>query len=67
MADADPHPVDHPTQRLVGNAPAVAALRAQIRHLAPFDTLGSPAVPTLLTFPFVIRSGHPSGRAADGP
>jgi putative transposase len=21
----------------------------------------------LLTFPFVIRSGHPSGRAADGP
>jgi ribosome-binding protein aMBF1 (putative translation factor) len=21
----------------------------------------------ILTFPFVIRSGHPSGRAADGP
>lgn len=21
----------------------------------------------VLTFPFVIRSGHPSGRAADGP
>jgi two-component system, NtrC family, response regulator AtoC len=48
MSDSDPNPVDHPTHRLVGNAPAMAALRAQIRQLAPFDTLGSPAVPTLL-------------------
>jgi hypothetical protein len=25
-----------------------------------------PAKPNTLSFPFVIRSGHPSGRAADG-
>ena len=38
MADVHPHPAGHPTDRLIGTAPAVAALRAQIRHLAPFDT-----------------------------
>lgn len=48
MSDSDPNPVDHPTHRLVGNSPAMAALRAQIRHLAPFDTLGSLAVSTVL-------------------
>ena len=35
-----PHliPAVHPTERLVGEAPAIAALRAQIRHLAAFDS-----------------------------
>jgi DNA-binding NtrC family response regulator/predicted ATPase len=74
MADSDPNPVDHPTHRLVGNAPAMAALRAQIRHLAPFDTLGSPAVPTLLLQGetgtgkgLVARVIHDSGPRAAGP
>ncbi len=35
-----PLPLDPPTERLVGNAPAIQALRTQIRHLAAFDTLG---------------------------
>ena len=74
MADSHPNPVDHPTHRLVGNAPAMAALRAQIRHLAPFDTLGSPAVPTLLLQGetgtgkgLVARVIHDSGPRAAGP
>jgi DNA-binding NtrC family response regulator/predicted ATPase len=74
MADADPHPGDHPTHRLVGNAPAMAALRAQIRQLAPFDTLGSPAVPTLLLQGetgtgkgLVARVIHDSGPRTAGP
>ena len=29
MAHSLPNPVDHPTHRLVGDAPAMAALRAQ--------------------------------------
>jgi hypothetical protein len=48
MADAQPHPASHPIDRLIGTAPAVAALRAQIRHLAAFDAVGSPHVPTVL-------------------
>jgi transcriptional regulator with PAS, ATPase and Fis domain len=74
MADADPHPDDHPTHRLVGNAPAMAALRAQIRQLAPFDTLGGPAVPTLLLQGetgtgkgLVARVIHDSGPRTAGP
>ena len=42
-----PQPQRHPTERLVGTCPAIAALRAQLRHLAAFDTLGNPAVPTV--------------------
>ena len=38
----------HPTERLLGTTPAITALRAQIRHLVTFDTLGSALVPTLL-------------------
>jgi hypothetical protein len=34
----------HPTDRLVGQAPALQALRLQIRQLASFDTLGSATV-----------------------
>jgi hypothetical protein len=36
-----------PTERLIGNCPAIDALRAQIRHLAPFDAVGHPAGPTV--------------------
>src|SRR4030095_16615561 len=43
-----PQPPRHPTERLVGTCPALAALRAQLQHLAAFDTLGKPAVPTVL-------------------
>ena len=74
MADAALHPGDHPTHRLVGNAEAMAALRAQIRQLAPFDTLGSPAVPTLLLQGetgtgkgLVARVIHDSGPRTAGP
>jgi DNA-binding NtrC family response regulator len=48
MSDSYAGPAGHPTDRLVGTTPAMATLRAQIRHLAPFDTPGSPVVPTLL-------------------
>ena len=34
MARSDPVPPAHPTDRIVGNAPVIQALRAQIRHLA---------------------------------
>jgi two-component system response regulator AtoC len=74
MAGSLPNPVDHPTHRLVGNAPAMAALRAQIRHLAPFDTVGSPHVPTVLLQGetgtgkgLVARVIHDSGPRATGP
>src|SRR5713101_5655979 len=48
MAQSVPSPSVHPTAALVGTAPAICALREQIRHLATFDTLGNPYVPTLL-------------------
>ena len=71
-----PHPLSprHPTDRLVGTCPALAALRAQIRHLAAFDTLGNPAVPTVLLQGetgtgkgLVARVLHDSGPRAQGP
>ena len=45
-----PHliPFVQPTDRLVGQAPSMVALRTQIRHLVTFDTLGNPFVPTVL-------------------
>ena len=74
MSDSYPGPAGHPTDRLVGTAPAMATLRAQIRHLAPFDTLGSPVVPTLLLQGetgtgkgLVARIIHDSGPRAAGP
>jgi hypothetical protein len=49
MADSSlPPPAGHPTDRLGGASSVMGALRAQIRHLAPFDTLGNPHVPTVL-------------------
>jgi DNA-binding NtrC family response regulator len=63
-----------PTARLVGRSPAIEALRAQIRHLAAFDTVGNPHVPTLLlqgeTGPdkgLVARVMHDSGPRASRP
>ncbi|MBI4640713.1 MAG: sigma 54-interacting transcriptional regulator, partial [Candidatus Tectomicrobia bacterium] len=63
----------HPTDRLVGNSPPIHALRAQIRHLATFDTLGSAAVPTLLISGetgtgkgLVARALHESGPRVQG-
>jgi DNA-binding NtrC family response regulator/predicted ATPase len=41
-------PVHHLTDRLVGQTPAIQALRAQIRHLAAFDAVGNPYAPTVL-------------------
>src|SRR5262249_33705026 len=64
----------HPTDRLVGACPAIAALRTQIQHLAAFDTLGNPAVPTVLLQGetgtgkgLVARVLHDSGPRAQGP
>src|SRR5262249_18709766 len=37
-----------PPAPLVGQSPAMQALPVQLRHLARFDTLGNPHVPTLL-------------------
>ena len=74
MPDAPLPPAGHPTDRLIGTAPAIAALRVQIRHLASFDTVGSPAVPTVLLQGetgtgkgLVARIIHDSGPRAAGP
>jgi DNA-binding NtrC family response regulator/tetratricopeptide (TPR) repeat protein len=64
----------HPTERLVGQAPAIAALREQIRHLVAFDTPGNPLVPTVLLHGetgtgkgLVAQIIHESGPRAQGP
>jgi DNA-binding NtrC family response regulator/tetratricopeptide (TPR) repeat protein len=73
---ARPHLISsiHPTERLVGQAPAIAALRAQIRHWATFDTLGNPLVPTVVLHGetgtgkgLVAKVMHDSGPRAQGP
>src|SRR5262245_2452640 len=63
-----------PTDRIVGQAPAIHALREQICHLAAFDTVGSPYAPTLLLQGptgtgkgLVARIIHDSGPRAQGP
>ena len=63
-----------PTERLVGQAPAIVALRAHIRQLVTFDTLGNPVVPTVLLQGetgtgkgLVARVIHESGPRAQGP
>src|SRR2546428_8559899 len=65
---------DHPTDRLLGQSSAMSALRLQMRHLAAFDTLGNPHVPTVLLLGetgtgkgLVARILHDSGSRATGP
>src|SRR5687768_13557835 len=64
----------HPTDRLLGCSPVISALCAQIRHLAAFDTVGSPHAPTVLLQGetgtgkgLVARVIHDSGPRAQGP
>jgi transcriptional regulator with PAS, ATPase and Fis domain len=74
MAGPGPLSSVHPTDRLVGHAPVMGALRAQVRHLATFDTVGSAFVPTVLLHGetgtgkgLVARVIHDSGPRAQGP
>ena len=74
MVRPDSVPHAHPTDCIVGHTPAIDALRAQIRHLAAFDTVGSAFVPTLLLQGdtgtgkgLVARVIHDSGPRAQGP
>jgi DNA-binding NtrC family response regulator len=74
MAHARPAVPPDPLNRLVGQSPAIEALRTQIRHLAPFDIIGHPAVPTVLLQGetgtgkgLVARTMHDSGPRAPGP
>jgi DNA-binding NtrC family response regulator/tetratricopeptide (TPR) repeat protein len=69
-----PSPLRHPTDRLIGDSPAIRALRDKIRHLAIFDTVGNPDVPTLLLHGetgtgkgLVARVMHDSGPRAPAP
>src|SRR2546425_8966019 len=74
MAGPGPLSSISPTDRLVGQAPVMGALRAQIRHLSAFDTVGSVFVPTVLLHGetgtgkgLVARVIHDSGPRAQGP
>src|SRR5262245_56852323 len=74
MADSPLHPAGHSTERLVGTAHAIEALRTQILHLANFDAVGNPHVPTILLQGetgtgkgLVARIIHDSGPRARGP
>jgi two-component system, NtrC family, response regulator AtoC len=74
MAQPSLSPAGHPTDRLLGRSPAISALRAQIRHLAAFDTVGSPHAPTVLLQGetgtgkgLVAQVIHDSGPRAQGP
>src|SRR5262245_45833377 len=74
MARATSVPGPDPTAPLVGQSPAMQALRTQLRHLAIFDTLGNPHVPTVLLQGetgtgkgLVAQVLHASGPRARGP
>lgn len=73
MARARPSSPPDPLGRLVGEAPALQTLRAQIRHLARFDAVGHAAVPTVLLHGetgtgkgLVARVMHESGPRVQG-
>jgi len=64
----------HATESILGNAPLIEALRAQIRRLASFDAPGNVHVPTVLLQGetgtgkgLVARVIHDSGPRAGGP
>jgi transcriptional regulator with PAS, ATPase and Fis domain len=74
MARARPSSPPDSLDRLLGEAPPIQALRTQIRHLARFDSLGHPVVPTVLLQGetgtgkgLVARVIHNSGPRAQGP
>jgi DNA-binding NtrC family response regulator/tetratricopeptide (TPR) repeat protein/class 3 adenylate cyclase len=74
MAQPGSLPRAHPTDRIIGNSPAIQTLRAQIHRLAAFDTVGSAFVPTVLLQGetgsgkgLVARVIHDSGPRAQGP
>ena len=50
-----------PTDRLVGQSPAIQTLRTQIQHLAAFDGVGKAEVPTV-----VATGGNRDGQRAGG-
>jgi DNA-binding NtrC family response regulator/predicted ATPase len=65
---------NHPTDRLLGDSVGIRELRAYICHLATFDTIGNPHVPTLLIQGetgtgkgLIARIVHDSGPRASGP
>jgi len=67
-------PSTDPTNSILGEAPAIRALRDQLRRLAPFDTIGNPQVPTLLLQGetgtgkgLLARVTHESGPRANNP
>src|SRR5688572_1420397 len=67
-------PAGQPTDRLIGQAPAMVALRRQIQHLVTFDTLENSFVPTVLLQGetgtgkgLVAQVIHESGPRAQGP
>jgi hypothetical protein len=74
MAREEALPAQHPTDCLVGQAPAIQALRGQIRRLAAFDAVGNPYAPTVLLQGetgtgkgLVARIIHDRGPRAQGP
>ncbi len=67
-------PPHHPTDRLIGQALTIQALRSQIRHLSSFDGIGNAYVPTVVLHGetgtgkgLVARVLHDSGPRARGP
>jgi two-component system, NtrC family, response regulator AtoC len=74
MARPSRPPTNHPTDRLIGQSAVIRALRAQIRRLSSFDTVGNLYVPTLSLHGetgtgkgLVARVIHDSGPRAHGP
>ena len=74
MAPQAALPPGHLTDRIVGQSPAMQALRLQLLHLASFDAVGKAMVPTLLLYGetgtgkgLVARVVHESGPRARGP